>query len=74
MFEKFENGEKLYFAAGAGDEGRVSEVLAVDGINVNYNSPGGWSPLHVAAGNGYPQIIRLLHQAGAELESRTDAG
>ena len=31
-----ERGEELYSAAGDGDEGRVSELLAVDGINVNY--------------------------------------
>ena len=70
MFEKFENGEKLYFAAGAGDEGRVKELLAwLLALIINIMVAGPHSTLQ-----GHPHIIRLLHQAGAELESRTDAG
>ena len=67
---------ELYKAADAGNEARVSELLAVDGINVNYKASFdyGFSPLHVAAQYGHPNIIHLLHQAGAELEIRTDAG
>ena len=64
--------QELNSAAFAGDEGRVSELLAVEGINVNYKGSSGWSPLHIAAANDHPQIIRLLHQAGAELEIRTN--
>ena len=64
--------QELNSAAFAGDEGRVSELLAVEGINVNYKGSSGWSPLHIAAANDYPHIIRLLHQAGAELEIRTN--
>ena len=70
-----DRGKELYDAADTGDEGRVSELLAVDGINVNYkDSNNGWSPLHLAAAFSHAHIIRLLHQAGAELEIRTDYG
>ena len=70
-----DQGRELYDAAEAGNEGRVEELLAVDGINVNYKDFSyGSSPLHIAAYKGHPLIIRLLHQAGAKLESRTDYG
>ena len=69
---------ELYFAAASGHEGRVSEFLLVDGINVNYKDSdedsNGQSPLYNAAAYGHVNIIRLLHQAGAELEIRTNFG
>ena len=69
---------ELYFAAASGHEGRVSEFLLVDGINVNYKDSdedsNGQSPLYNAAAYGHVNIIRLLHQAGAELEIRTIVG
>ena len=66
---------KLYIAF-AGDEERVSNLLSEGegGINVNYQNSDGWSPLHVAACKGHANIIRLLHQAGAELAPRTKFG
>ena len=68
-----DRGKQLLSAALAGDENRVSELLSEveDGTNVNYQNSDGWSPLHVAACKGHANIIRLLHQAGAELAPRT---
>ena len=70
-----DRGQDLCDAAEDGDEARLSELLAVDGINVNYkDSDYSSSPLHYAARAGNPNIIRLLHQAGAELEIRDEDG
>ena len=70
-----DRGQDLCDAAEDGDEARLSELLAVDGINVNYkDSDYSSSPLHYAARAGNPNIIRLLHQAGAELEIRDKWG
>ena len=69
-----DRGRELCDAAKDGDEGRMSELLAVDGINVNYKSRNGWSPLHIAAFKGHAHIIRLLHQAKADLESGDNFG
>ena len=69
-------GQELLSAALACDEDRVSDLLSAseDGINVNYQNSDGWSPLHAAACKGHANIIRLLHQAGAELGPRTKFG
>ena len=69
-------GQELLSAALACDEDRVSDLLSEseDGINVNYQNSDGWSPLLVAACKGHANIIRLLHQAGAELGLRTKFG
>ena len=68
-----DRGKQLLSAALAGDESRVSELLleCEDDANVNYQNSDGWSPLHVAACKGHANIIRLLHQAGADLAPRT---
>ena len=66
---------ELHSAISYRDECRVAELLAVAGINVNHQfSLNGWSPLHKAAATNQPNIIRLLHQAGAELEIRNSSG
>ena len=68
-----DRGKQLLGAALAGDENRVSELLSEteDVTDVNYQNSDGWSPLHVAACKGHANIIRLLHQAGADLAKRT---
>ena len=68
------NDQELLNSAEAGNETRVEELLAMDSINVNYQNSYSWSPLHAAAWCGHDHIIRLLHQAGADLEIRDRQG
>jgi hypothetical protein len=49
----------------AGNEERVKELLLKKDIDVNEQTEGGWTALLYAAAQGYPRILRLLLDAGA---------
>ncbi|XP_065567875.1 mitochondrial disaggregase-like isoform X2 [Artemia franciscana] len=54
--------------------GNVADVkrLLRRGVNPNVRHPLGWTPLHVAAMNGYSNIVRLLVEAGADPDAGDD--
>jgi hypothetical protein len=43
-------------------------------VHVQNNNNGGWAPLHEAASEGYPDIMRLLFEHGADLKATTYDG
>ena len=63
---------ELYLAASAGNEDLLAKLLSED-VDVN-NRHHGVSALHQAAMYGHPSIIRLLHQAGADMQITTPDG
>lgn len=63
---------KLYNAARAGDEARVSQLI--DQASVDWRDDHDWTALHWAAQSGHiPVVIRLL-DAGWSLEARDNTG
>jgi ankyrin repeat protein len=46
-------------------------VLIERGAAVNQGDNSGFTPLHLAAANGYLEIARLLLEAGADANART---
>ena len=50
------------------------EVLLRNGADALTRSRGGFSPMHTAASHGDLRLIRRLHEAGAELNARTNDG
>ena len=51
------------------------KVLLEHGADANLRSHGhGWTPLHEAAAAGWTQAVRLLLEAGADAECRTEEG
>ena len=57
-------GPFLHRAVQAGLEDQVKELLKQD-IDVNERAEAGWTALLYASAQGYPQIVRLLLDAGA---------
>jgi ATP-dependent Clp protease ATP-binding subunit ClpB len=49
----------------------VARVIE-DGANVNCRHPLGWTPLHVAVINGYTEVVKLLLNAGADIDAQDD--
>ncbi len=57
-------GPLLHRAVEAGQEDQVEELLKQD-IDVNERAEAGWTALLYASAQGYPRIVRLLLDAGA---------
>lgn len=57
-------GPPLHRAVETGDEKQVAELLKQD-IDVNERAEYGWTALLYASAQGYPKILRLLLDAGA---------
>ncbi len=53
-----------------GDVGRIATLLAEDSTLIATVDENGQTPLHLATGTGNPNIIRLLLDLGAPLETR----
>ena len=70
--EAIDTRYELLAAISKGDHARVSELLAMD-IEVNFYEEGR-TPLHLAAEKGYPDIVRLLVESGADINALNDAG
>lgn len=62
-------GPLLYRAVEAGQEDMVKELLKQD-IDVNERIETGWTALICVAAQGYPRIVRLLLDAGANPDMR----
>jgi uncharacterized protein len=60
-------------AAGGADQALVQRLVAA-GVDVDATQGGGYTGLHEAASIGRADLVALLLEAGASLESRTDDG
>ena len=63
----------LIYAAGEGDSTAVADLLSA-GTDVMQRSKDGETALHVSAVRGNIETVRLLLQAGAEVDARTPKG
>jgi ankyrin repeat protein len=62
--------ENLIEAAKQGDLERVKGILETDGRLANVRDEAGATPLHYAAIHGHRQIVQLLLERGADINSR----
>lgn len=62
-------GIKLMYAANEGDLDGIRDLLA-SGADVNYSDTDNRTPLHVAACQGYREVVELLILNGAEVEAK----
>ena len=62
--------ENLIEAAKQGDLERVKGILETDGRLANLSDEAGATPLHYAAIHGHRQIVQLLLERGADINSR----
>ncbi len=56
-------------AAALGDAARVRAILQRDPAAVHARSTDGWTPLHLAAFMGHPEVARILLDHGADIEA-----
>ncbi|XP_064486483.1 mitochondrial disaggregase-like [Ornithodoros turicata] len=63
------NEEKLLRAAKIGDVDELKRLLSTVKVDPNCRHPLGWTPLHVAAINGYHECIVALLNAGADIDA-----
>jgi len=61
--------DNLIAAAKQGNLERVNAILEADGSFVNQKDESGATPIHYAAIHGHNQIVRLLVQKGADVNS-----
>lgn len=59
-------------AAGAGDVEVMEALLAEDGSLVNARGRDGSTPLHMAAWKGKAEVVRLLLEAGADVNAHNN--
>ena len=64
----------LWLASFYGLEYSVSQLLAVQGSEVNTKTSMGATPLHQAAGCGHVKVLKLLLNNGADINARDDTG
>ena len=57
-----------------GDRTKVDSILQSGEVGVNSADEGEISPLHVAAANGYEDVVSLLLSRGANVDQRTGSG
>ncbi|KAM8796927.1 PPR27 phosphatase, partial [Eudromia elegans] len=50
------------------------KLLVKYGANIHQRDENGWTPLHMACSDGYPDIARYLMELGASPEATNDAG
>jgi ankyrin repeat protein len=60
----------IFDASMAGAHARVLELLAQNKDLVNSYSPDGWTPLHLAAFFGQPDVVESLLARGADVHAR----
>lgn len=68
-----DQGLWLLLRAQQGNTEEVRRFLS-DGVNINYRSPGGATPLISAAGAGHASIVSLLLSEGADIHLATSRG
>lgn len=67
--EKIEEGVRLMFLANEGDLEGISELLD-SGIDVNFKDIDSRTPLHVASCQGLADVVGLLLDRGAEVDTK----
>ena len=63
----------LHAAASSGNEDLINFLLE-EGLDINYPTPDGWTPLFIAARDGQAEAAKLLIFRGADLNVQTDRG
>ena len=63
-------GTPLNAAAAAGSKEFIEELLKVDGIDIELATDSGNRPIHQSARNGHLEVIKLLLEAGADVNAR----
>lgn len=63
----------LHAAASSGNEDLINFLLE-EGLNIDYPTPDGWTPLFIAARDGQSEAAKLLIFRGADLNVQTDRG
>lgn len=66
---RFNVGTPLYFAAANGHEGAVKALLQL-GAEPRCRNITGEMPIHVACWRGYPSVVRILLDAGVDIEEK----
>lgn len=64
----------IFAAAALGRRDVVEARLREDPTNVRQFSYDGWTPLHLAAFFGHPDVVALLLERGAEVSARSNNG
>ncbi|KAB8225909.1 ankyrin [Aspergillus novoparasiticus] len=67
------NVNELYRSAAGGHVNNV-RLLLQRGMNPSIETPYRWTPLHWAARNGHAEIVKLLVEAGADVNSVSSTG
>ncbi|MFI9509083.1 ankyrin repeat domain-containing protein [Nocardia sp. NPDC052566] len=62
----------LHYAALEGDLDAIERLLATEDVNVR--DAENWTPLHFAAQEANPAAVKLLLNAGADIDALTDKG
>ena len=63
----------LHAASSSGNEDVINFLLE-EGLNIDYPTPEGWTPLFIAARDGQAEAAKLLIFRGADLNVQTDRG
>jgi len=64
----------IHEAAGIGDVEKVRQFLAADASLIDHEDITGGMPLHWAAVNGKLEVVRMLIEAGANVNARDNGG
>jgi len=73
--DSFETGSTAaHRAAQEGDAARLGEVIAKLGHLLDAKDANGWTPLHEGARGGHEDVVKLLVEKGADVNSRTREG
>jgi len=65
---------ELIEAIRSGDAGRVEGLLDADPSLVGARTPDGYTPLHLAVASRRFEVVKLLVESGAEVDTRREGG